>query len=282
MDNSLILKRFNLVLDTLVSNKIVESKADFREKMDIAPSSFTEITKGRTKLTTHFLNSLFEQFHVSPNYIFLNQGPMFIKQYTTEAIDQSLMVKEDTVKYNSQRPPIAITVDELGNNNIVLVDVKAAAGYVTNYAQPSYLQNLTAFKLPGAEYRNATFRAFEVSGDSMFDTLYHGDIVICKSVDGFQDIRDGYIHVLVTYEEVLVKRVLNRTSKRGKLILQSDNENYPPREIDALDVREIWLVKGFLGFNMPNRRLEIKKVISDLQVTMLEVTSRLDKLERKK
>jgi phage repressor protein C with HTH and peptisase S24 domain len=189
-------------------------------------------------------------------------------------------VKKDLV-IKSELPTIT-TVDEFGNDNIVMVDVKAAAGYVTRHLEPSYMQSLQAFKLPGPQFRNASYRAFEVSGDSMFDTLYHGDWVICQHVDGFSNIRDGYIHVIVTHEEVMVKRILNRVEKRQKLILQSDNEAYPPRELDAAEVQEIWLVKCFMGFNMPNRRIEVKKVLNDIQVKLLEHESRMSRLEKKK
>ena len=116
----------------------------------------------------------------------------------------------------------------------------------------------------------------------MFDTLFHGDWVICRRLDNFTDIRDGYIHVLVTFEEVCVKRILNRVKQRAKLVLQSDNEAYPPRELEASQVQEIWLVKSFMGFNMPNRRLEIKKVLNDIQAKLLDTDTRLDRLERKK
>jgi transcriptional regulator with XRE-family HTH domain/signal peptidase I len=194
--------------------------------------------------------------------------------------NSTMVLNEPTTLYGLNQNPIVVTVDEHGSENIIMVDVKAAAGYATAYLEPSYFKNLPAFKIPGPQFRNGSFRAFEVSGDSMFDTLYHGDWVICQRLESLNDIREGYIHVIVTHEELSVKRILNRTKQRNKIVLKSDNEAYPPREIDVSDIQEIWLVKMFMGFNMPNRNLDVKKVLNDLQTKYLDLDSRLKKQER--
>ena len=74
--------------------------------------------------------------------------------------------------------PIVVTVDEAGEENIVMVDTKAAAGYPTRFLEPEYYKELPAFKLPGSDYRNGTFRCFQVEGDSMTDSLQNGDFVV--------------------------------------------------------------------------------------------------------
>jgi phage repressor protein C with HTH and peptisase S24 domain len=178
--------------------------------------------------------------------------------------------------------PVVITVDEHGNDNIVMVDVKAAAGYPTSYLEPTYMKQLPAFKLPGVAYKNGIFRAFQVDGDSMFDTLDHGDWVICRFLEHFSDIRDGYVHVVVTKEEICVKRLLNRTGERQKLVLLSDNEDYPTREIDAGDISEIWLVKAKIGYQLRSRRRDLFRIINDLQSGMVEIKGRIQKLEDNK
>src|SRR5690554_3553177 len=61
---------------------------------------------------------------------------------------------------------LAITVDSQDRENIELVPQKASAGYTNGYADPEYLQDLPRFQLPNLP-RNSTYRAFEISGDSM-------------------------------------------------------------------------------------------------------------------
>jgi phage repressor protein C with HTH and peptisase S24 domain len=179
--------------------------------------------------------------------------------------------------------PIIVTVDEAGQENIVMVDTKASAGYTKGIQEPEFFKQLPAIKLPGQEFKNALFRAFQVDGDSMIDTLDHGDWVICKYLDGgFADIKEGYIHVIITETDVWVKRVLNRVKQRDKIVLISDNEDYPPREVDGSDVVEIWLVKGRLGFNLHSKRRDFQRNLNSLQADILELRDRMAKLEKKK
>lgn len=260
---------------TLVRKKSEKKQSEVADAIGISRSRYANYEGGHSTPDVSTLLKIAEYFKVSVDYL------LGLKSNNLNADNKQLIVNEPSAAYGSAIPKV-ITVDSLGNENIVMVDVKAAAGYVTKFQEQNYFQNLPAFSLPGSQFHNATFRAFEIEGDSMFDTLYHGDWVICRRLDGFSDIRDGYIHVIVTFEEICVKRVLNRSKQRGKLVLQSDNEAYPAREIEADQVQEIWLVKSFMGFNMPNRRLEIKKVLNEIQAKLLENDSRLERLERKK
>jgi len=181
-----------------------------------------------------------------------------------------------------QIKPVAVTVDEGGEDNIVMVDQKAAAGYPQHYADPSFYEGLPAFKLPGTEFRQATFRCFQIEGDSMHDTLYNGDWAIARYVDELDNIKEGYIHVLVTHDSLMVKRVLNRIQQRGKLVLQSDNNFYPPVEVDVEDLQELWYVKAKLSFNLPSKNQDLYKTVANLEAKLYEIRKELDELQKNK
>jgi phage repressor protein C with HTH and peptisase S24 domain len=177
--------------------------------------------------------------------------------------------------------PVVVTVDEAGEENIVLVDTKAAAGYPTRYLEPEFYKELPAFKLPGSDYRNGTFRCFQVEGDSMVDSLQNGDFVVGRFCDNhFKDIREGYIHVVVTNDNVLVKRILNKAESEHKLTLISDNDAYPAFDVDIDEVKEIWYVKSKLTNYMPVKKHDIDKLIGDLTMQVHLLKSRLDGIER--
>lgn len=161
--------------------------------------------------------------------------------------------------------PVLVTVDDRGGENIVAVDVKAAAGYVRNHTEPKFFSKLPAFKFPGARFRNGTFRAFEIEGDSMEETLRPGDWVITRFIDDFGSIKEGYIHVILLKDSIVVKRVLNRVSERGKLVLISDNEDYRPYEVEAGDVREIWRLVCKITFDFTNKRSDLQVQINHLK-----------------
>ena len=61
---------------------------------------------------------------------------------------------------------LSITVDGQGRENIELVPDRAAAGYTVGYSDPEYLEDLPKFQLPMLP-APGTYRAFEISGDSM-------------------------------------------------------------------------------------------------------------------
>jgi transcriptional regulator with XRE-family HTH domain len=298
-----ITNRFVETLKTLEDRAIPawKTRKDLAQALDCSQGIISEILGGRMNVTTHLLQKFFKAYDVNPDYIFFGEGEMFNTEgaedvnftghgkpylktipnpYPTSKTQTKGILNEAPTKY--QAKPVLVTVDEGGKDNIVLVDIKAAAGYVQNISEPKYIRQLPAFKLPGAEFRNATFRAFQVEGDSMFDTIYPGDYVVARHVEDHSQMRDGYVYVIVTKEGVAVKRALNRVKERGKLVLQSDNEDFAPFEVDISDVQEIWLVKLLMAFNMPNRKRDLNRKVTKLESEFFDVVARLQKLEKRK
>lgn len=146
---------------------------------------------------------------------------------------------------------LTIAADENDQENITLVGQKASAGYLNGYADPEYMETLPQFHLPNLS-RQATYRAFELSGDSMLP-LIPGTIVIGGYVEQLNQIKSGKTYVLVTRTEgVVYKRVFNYLEENGKLFLVSDNEHYKPYEVRGEDVLEIWEAKAFISTDFPN------------------------------
>lgn len=146
---------------------------------------------------------------------------------------------------------LTIATDESGNENITLVAQKASAGYLNGFADPEYMDALPQFHLPNLS-RQATYRAFELAGDSMLP-LIPGTIVVGAYIDQLKQIKSGQTYVLVTQTEgVVYKRVFNYLNENGKLFLVSDNDHYKPYEVKGEDVLEIWEAKAFISTDFPN------------------------------
>lgn len=146
---------------------------------------------------------------------------------------------------------LAITVDESEKENIELVPQKAAAGYLNGYADPEYIKELPRFQLPFLP-SNGSYRAFEISGDSMLP-LVSGTIIIGQYVEQLADIKDGKTYILVTKNDgVIFKRVFNYIKDKGKLFMTSDNTQYSPYEINPEDVMEVWLAKAYISVEFPD------------------------------
>ncbi|MDF2158302.1 LexA family transcriptional regulator [Algoriphagus sp. CAU 1675] len=146
---------------------------------------------------------------------------------------------------------LTIAADTDDNENITLVGQKASAGYLNGYADPEYMESLPQFHLPNLS-RQATYRAFELAGDSMLP-LVPGTIVIGSFVEHLKDIKSGRTYVLVTQTEgVVYKRVFNYLEENGKLFLVSDNDHYKPFDVRGEDVLEVWEAKAFVSTDFPN------------------------------
>ena len=190
--------------------------------------------------------------------------------YTLNSED-SFVVNQPTVKYGM---PQVVTIDTEGNENVVLVPVRARAGYLSGYSDPEFMAKLPAYRLPGLN--NGTFRLFEVEGLSMYPTLHGGDLIIGSMVEQLRDIRDDRLYVVVTKNEgVVVKRVLNRLQKDGKLILKSDNykerDMYPPIVADPDDIIEVWYATGFISRQMrPPAEMYNRLIDLEGRLTLLE------------
>lgn len=146
---------------------------------------------------------------------------------------------------------LTIATDDSDRENITLVGQKASAGYLNGFADPEFMDTLPQFHLPNLS-RQATYRAFELAGDSMLP-LVSGTIVIGTYVDQLHEIKSGRTYVLVTQTEgVVYKRVFNYLAENGKLFLASDNETYKPYEIRGEEVMEVWEAKAFISTDFPN------------------------------
>lgn len=173
---------------------------------------------------------------------------------------------------------LTIATDENDKENITLVGQKASAGYLNGFADPVYMERLPQFHLPNLS-RQATYRAFELSGDSMLP-LVPGTIVVGAYIGQLHQIKSGRTYVLVTQTEgVVYKRVFNYLEENGKLFLVSDNDLYKPYEVRGEDVLEIWEAKAFISTDFPNpgdkkKPLSLEdlgEMIRDIQVDLKRI-----------
>ena len=167
---------------------------------------------------------------------------------------------------------LSITVDSKDEENIELVPQKAAAGYLNGYADPEYLEDLPRFQLPMLP--QGTYRAFEITGDSMLP-LTPGTVIIGEYVENWTNLRDGDLCIVVSSSEgVVCKRVYNKIEERQTLSLHSDNPSYPPYEVEAADVQEIWKAKAYISMSFPDNEMNLQKlagIVMDLQQEVIRM-----------
>ena len=110
----------------------------------------------------------------------------------------------------------------VGNGNILFTTVRAFAG-ATLGAESA--EDNSYFSIPGVSGPGLV--AFQIEGNSMDPVIRTGDIVVCKSVENLNDIRDNEIYAVRSNGNVWVKYVQKIFNNRGRIVrLKMISANY--------------------------------------------------------
>jgi transcriptional regulator with XRE-family HTH domain len=225
----------------------------------------------------------YEEGRAEPRLQTLKKIAEVLQVTVDQLISLDLTRPEKAVREKAQGPKVkvlSITVDEQDNENIELVPQKAAAGYLNGFSDPEYIAELPRFKLPILP-KNATYRAFEIQGDSMLP-LPSGAIIIGKYLENLRDLKNGKTYVLITQQEgVVYKRVFNYLEERGKLYLVSDNPSYSAYEVDPIDVEEIWESVAYISIQFPDPEAAREIPLDQLTRLVLNLQDDVNQLKNK-
>ncbi|HAA13984.1 MAG TPA: transcriptional regulator [Cytophagales bacterium] len=197
----------------------------------------------------------------------------------TDSVATRSQVTADTSGQNLRI--LSITIDKQGNENIELVPDRAAAGYTVGYSDPEYLEDLPKFHLPILP-SPGTYRAFEISGDSMLP-ITPGAVVVGHYVEDWTQIKSGETYVLVTQKEGIVyKRVFNYSGGMDRLLLVSDNKSYAPYDIAVSDILEVWEAKAYISTHFPEPNTEKELTMEGLTRMMIELQQEVKALREER
>jgi DNA-binding XRE family transcriptional regulator len=170
-----------------------------------------------------------------------------IAAYFDMTVDEFL--SEGQVKMDSASVRVLpVVVDADGMERIPLVPLRASAGYAHGYGDPSFIEQLPVFDLPFSELKkDRTHRIFQIQGDSMLpvpDKAY----IITSFVEEWSGVRSGERYVIVTANDGLLFKRVEKKPHSAHLLLISDNTFYEPFELAWSEVREIWHAQGYVSF----------------------------------
>lgn len=250
MENDISIKNF-----TDVRRELGYTQAEFAALLGI-PNTTADIERGRTKLSGKVVSELLKKFKINPLWLFGDSRQQYLEPSNASVI------------------PKVVTVDTADNENMVLVNAKAAAGYPQNIQDTTWYRQLPAFDLPIPEFRNATYRGFQVEGDSMLPNLQPGDWVLARAIESLDQVSPSKMYVVVLQDAVLVKKLVKMPGNTG-ISLVSLNESYPPYSIEPHDLQELWEVSSKLTFGVD--ATTEKGLLRQLQESMDELKKQLGK-----
>lgn len=274
--SSIVTKRFVKCHNCLIETGKVRSSRQFVLELGYSPQSWSKVIKEERDVTIALIQKAIDRFDFNPHYIFSGKG-------------EPLEGSSPTIS-----PVLAVAVDENNDERIIHVPIAAQAGYMDQFNDPVYIKDLPSFSLPGFEFKHATYRAFDISGDSMEPTIYPGEMVVCSYVDPdlwYSNIRSDYVYVIVTQGDIVIKRVQNKLKSTGSLLLRSDNSFYDAYEVPVEELKEIWYVKMKISpfahakvtsqVNMEDRFDDMRSVIASQSATIQNLNMTIEKMLKK-
>lgn len=267
--NSVVTQRFINCHNKLKKEQRIRSSRQFALSLEYLPQSLSEILKNRRDVTIELLRKAVAEYKINPVYLFTGEGPMFL----TEAATQDLKV-------------LTIVTDAQNDERIVHVPIPAQAGYASDGADPTFIQNLPAYSLPDYKYKVGTHRSFDVSGDSMEPTLFEGDKVICSYLEPSlweTSVKKNYVYVVVTRGEVLVRRIDEYLKEEKKIRLLCDNAYYEPFMVNWNDIREMWYVRAKISPFLPspsNIKNLLREEVGDLKESVRQQSTIINTLQQ--
>jgi transcriptional regulator with XRE-family HTH domain len=252
----------NLAIPNFMS--IISSNIKFlRKKKGLTQQQFADQVGIKRSLV-----GAYEEERAEPKYELLKTIATFFEISVDDFIKETINDKWAPAPKGNLRI-LSISVDKDDNENIELVPLKASAGYLNGYADPEYVAQLPKFYLP--MFKQGTYRAFEIKGDSMLP-LVSGTIIIGEYMENWGDVKSSETYVIVSKSEgVVYKRMGSKFRADKKLKLISDNPVYEPYEISGEDVLEIWKAKAYISTQMP---------LPTPEPTMESLTSMMAQMQR--
>lgn len=250
-----ITKRFLICLDELVEAQKVKSKRQFAFALGYHAQGLSEMAAQRRDVPLELIEKSVATFNFNPGYLFSGIGPHFCN-----------LSAGDGLKLHH----LTVITDQKGDERIIHVPCPAQAGYGKSLHDPLFIQDLPSYQLPDPQFKSGTYRSFEIAGKSMEPTFRQCDIVIASFIESkfwVQAVKNNQIFIIVTAEEVLIKRLINHIKTDRIIECASDNPEFDPYTIPVSDILEIWKVRMKLTphFDNPNAGMNTNDITRQLK-----------------
>lgn len=184
--------------------------------------------------------------------------------------------EESYLDIGNNRILFPIIVNEENQDLIEVIPQRASAGYLAGYSDPDYIESLPQMKLPFVP--TGKHRAFPIKGDSMEPFVKEGAFVVAKFVEEINHIKDGQTYIVITNDDGIVyKRLYNNLNT---LTLKSDNNFYPPYDIEKGTVLELWEYSCKIDLqNYDKEELNLESIMNMMRSMQIELENIKNKID---
>jgi len=258
--NNIAMSLFSDNIRSLRLNQKI-SQEKLAESLLITRGRYVKYEDGTSEAPYEILKKIAHYYHISIDLLL--------------SVDVRKIPMGDLLQLENNRVVLPITVNKDGDNLIEVVTQKVKAGYLNGYADPEYIESLQHISLPFLG--PGKYRGFPIEGDSM-PPHEDGSIIVGRYIEQLGDVKDGKTYILITKNEGMVYKRLNK-NKKNMLVVASDNNFYPVYDVKVSDILEIWEYECNIGRNDSKQEnpetasvrsmfLELKREINDLKVNL--------------
>ena len=130
-----------------------------------------------------------------------------------------------------------------GKGNILFASAEAFAGSTVGIEEATHVED-EYFSIPGLA--GGGLYAFPINGNSMEPVIQNGDIVICREISSFNEVKDNKIYAIKIYDKLWVKYVQKLTDKKGRVthlkLISANHLEHDPFEEEVNEYTRLYQV----------------------------------------
>ena len=277
-------------MDASVINRIRDETglnyAKIAKRLDVNRENISAIITGKVGMSADLMRKILIKFpDISPRWLLTGEGPMLLK----ESAKSLPKPGRGELRYYSMSPSkLGYTPGDPvpANANVLLLESEASAGM----SQIQLLQEVDKKKfqpncyIPGLE--GTGYVGIKIVGESMVPTILNGDLLIVRRVEGGISfhIADGLVHLaILNDDEMICKRVYRmyraKDPAKDTWQLVSDNPLHKPRQIDASEVRNLFVAEGLITLHLESRQYHLPPPPPETETLKKEVAELKAKLQ---
>ena len=235
-------------LDEIRRHYNFKNDSEFAKAIKTSKSYFSEI-KSSGKIPKTMGQKLEDNLKVSRQWFESGEGEMLLLENKSSA--------KQIGELNYPLEPGETPFIELGEGQYLmvmpLVNEYAYAGYLSGYADPEYVEELSKHTIIVTKQHRGTYRAFEIVGDSMDDgskeSIPDGSIATGREIQRHLWKSPFHTHRFKDYiivhetEGILNKRISKHDVEKGIITCNSlnpDKETYPDFKLHLDEVKQIF------------------------------------------
>lgn len=192
------------------------SQQQFADEAGVSQRDVSQLENGKREFIPNSIILLLNKYLIDINSIF-NDGT-------------DVLLLSDKIKYVAPK-------------GLPLIAIEVMAG-MSNGDMPALELDTEYYYIP--EFQKKADFLIRVSGTSMSPKYYNGDVIACKKIPKETFIQWGKVYVMDTIQGALCKRLF-KSEKGDKFIsVVSDNDKYPPFDMEKKEIRALAIVIGVI------------------------------------